>query len=237
MTNELVTIQPGELRFPFELKKQTSCSLQLVNNTESHVAFKVKTTSPKKYCVRPNTGVIEPKATCEVTVTMQAQKDAPPDYQCKDKFLVQSVIAPEGVTVKDITTEMFNKEAGRIVEENKLRVIYIPPSYPSVIQESSEEGTTVKASGLDNATAQGASPADQLPRDVGDLKSKYDHAMSAIAKLTEEKNSAIQQRQQLLNELEVLQKNNQGRNTTGFSFLFVCFVALIGIVIGYFFNS
>lgn len=39
-------------------------------------------------------------------VTMQAQKDAPPDMQCKDKFLLQSVVAPDGVTPKDITPEM-----------------------------------------------------------------------------------------------------------------------------------
>lgn len=37
---------------------------------------------------------------------MQAQKEAPPDMQCKDKFLVQSVIASIGATVKDITPEM-----------------------------------------------------------------------------------------------------------------------------------
>lgn len=39
-------------------------------------------------------------------VTMQAQKEAPPDMQCKDKFLVQSVAASYGTTVKDITPEM-----------------------------------------------------------------------------------------------------------------------------------
>ena len=39
-------------------------------------------------------------------VTMQAQKEAPLDMQCKDKFLLQSVIAPNGATVKDITAEM-----------------------------------------------------------------------------------------------------------------------------------
>ena len=39
-------------------------------------------------------------------VTMQAQKEAPPDMQCKDKFLLQSVIAEHGATTKDITSEM-----------------------------------------------------------------------------------------------------------------------------------
>lgn len=41
-----------------------------------------------------------------VVVTMQAQKDAPTEMQCKDKFLLQSVIAPPGATPKDITAEM-----------------------------------------------------------------------------------------------------------------------------------
>lgn len=63
---ELLTIGPLELKFAFELKKQISCSLQLSNKTENHVAFKVKTTNPKKYCVRPNTGIVLPRSTCDV---------------------------------------------------------------------------------------------------------------------------------------------------------------------------
>lgn len=37
---------------------------------------------------------------------MQAQKEAPPDMQCKDKFLLQSVVASPGATAKDMTPEM-----------------------------------------------------------------------------------------------------------------------------------
>jgi len=37
---------------------------------------------------------------------MQGQKEAPPDMQCKDKFLLQSVVASPGATAKDITPEM-----------------------------------------------------------------------------------------------------------------------------------
>lgn len=32
-------------------------------------ALQVKTTNPKKYCVRPNTGIVLPRATCDVTGT------------------------------------------------------------------------------------------------------------------------------------------------------------------------
>ncbi|KAB5526926.1 hypothetical protein DKX38_020773 [Salix brachista] len=66
-TGDLLNIHPTELKFPFELKKQSSCSMQLTNKSDKYVVFKVKTTNPKKYCVRPNTGVVMPGSTCRVT--------------------------------------------------------------------------------------------------------------------------------------------------------------------------
>lgn len=37
---------------------------------------------------------------------MQAQRAAPPDMLCKDKFLIQSTIVPSGITEEDITASM-----------------------------------------------------------------------------------------------------------------------------------
>ncbi|KAL2339084.1 hypothetical protein Fmac_013530 [Flemingia macrophylla] len=131
MTTELLQIEPAELRFIFELKKQTSCFLQLANTTHHYIAFKVKTTSPKKYCVRPNIGIINPNQKCDFSVTMQAQRTAPPDMQCKDKFLIQSTVVPFGTTEDHITSDMFAKDNGKYVEEKKLRVVLsYPPSAP-----------------------------------------------------------------------------------------------------------
>lgn len=98
----LITISPDELRFHFELEKQTFCDLKVLNNTENYVAFKVKTTSPKKYFVRPNTGVIHPWDSCIIRVTLQAQREYPPDMQCKDKFLLQSTIVGPNTDVDDL---------------------------------------------------------------------------------------------------------------------------------------
>lgn len=39
-------------------------------------------------------------------VTMQPQKEAPPNMKCKDKFLIQSIVAEPGATKNDITSEM-----------------------------------------------------------------------------------------------------------------------------------
>jgi len=129
MGQDLVEIHPRELQFTFEVKKQSSCTVHLVNKSNEYVAFKVKTTSPKRYCVRPNTGVILPRKTCEFTVTMQALRTAPPDMQLKDKFLVQTTVVPYGTSDEDLVPAFFSKETGRYIEESKLRVALVSASH------------------------------------------------------------------------------------------------------------
>ncbi|KAJ9190180.1 hypothetical protein P3X46_001408 [Hevea brasiliensis] len=152
-TGYVLSVEPQELQFPFELRKQISCSLHLLNKSENYVAFKVMTTNPKQYRVRPNAGVVPPRSTCDVIVTMQAQTEAAPDMQCKDKFLLRSVVASPGATAKDVNAEMFNKEAGHHVEECKLKVVYVaPPRPPSSVREGSEEGSSPRASVSDDGS-------------------------------------------------------------------------------------
>lgn len=231
-TGDLLNIQPTELKFPFELKKQSSCSMQLTNKTDQYVAFKVKTTNPKKYCVRPNAGVVLPGSSCSVTVTMQAQKEAPLDMQCKDKFLLQSVVAPNGTTAKDITAEMFNKEDGKVVEEIKLRVVYIPANPPSPVPEGSEEGSSPRASGLENGN-QGASMFDAVTRSAEEPKEKSSE-WSMVSKLTEEKTAAILQNQKLRQELELMRKEiNKSRSGGGLPLIVVVLIAILGALAGY----
>lgn len=43
-------------------------------------------------------------------VTMLAPKETPQDYQCKDKFLIQSVVVEEGTATKDIVSDMVYPE-------------------------------------------------------------------------------------------------------------------------------
>ncbi|WOH06821.1 hypothetical protein DCAR_0626249 [Daucus carota subsp. sativus] len=207
----LISIDPLELKFPLELKKQICCSFQLSNKSDKHVAFKVKTTNPKKYSVRPNNGIVLPRSQSNVTVTMQAQKEVPSDMQCNDKFLVQSVAAPVGATLKDITPEMFNKEAGNHVEECKLKVAYVsPPRPPSPVREESEEETS------ENTTA----------------------ANELISALTKEKQSIIQENNRLQQELKLLKRGPRRNNGSGgLSIYYVVLIALLGILLGCYISS
>lgn len=224
---ELLDIEPQELTFAFEPKKQISCTLQLSNKTENHVAFKVKTTNPKKYCVRPNTGIVAPKSTSNIIVTMQAQKETPSDMQCKDKFLLQSVVTSPGATTKDISAEMFDKAAGRLVEECKLKVVYVPPPQPpSPVPEGSEEGSSPRASVLDRSGSDFSTFART------ELQDKSAEEKALVSKLLDEKVRAMEQNKKLRQELELLRRDGNKRGG-GVSFLFVIIVGLIGIVLGF----
>ncbi|KAL5574648.1 hypothetical protein UlMin_016347 [Ulmus minor] len=113
----------------------------------------VKTTNPKKYCVRPNIGIVLPRSTCNVIVatlnpfflfTMQAQKEAPSDMQYKDKFLLQIVKVNDGRNAKDINAEMF-------------KVVYVSPPQPlSLVAEGSEEGSSLRGSVSENGHVNGS---------------------------------------------------------------------------------
>jgi len=43
--------------------------MSLKNPSEKKVAFKIKTTAPKRYCVRPNCGELAPKEKAEISGT------------------------------------------------------------------------------------------------------------------------------------------------------------------------
>uniref|UniRef100_M8BMJ8 Vesicle-associated membrane protein/synaptobrevin-binding protein n=1 Tax=Aegilops tauschii TaxID=37682 RepID=M8BMJ8_AEGTA len=200
-SKELLGIEPLELRFPFEFMKQISCSMELTNRTDDYLAFKVKTTSPKKYCVRPNSGIVPPRSTSSVVVTMQALKQAPPDMQCKDKFLVQSAVVTEGTAVKDITGEMM--QATRESDEPPLSSVSILTSSAVFLAHKEPSEITTETSPL-------------------------------ISRLTEERNSAIQQNNKLREELDLVRREISKQNGNGgFPLVFVVAVALLGILLGY----
>uniref|UniRef100_A0A7N0VLY5 MSP domain-containing protein n=1 Tax=Kalanchoe fedtschenkoi TaxID=63787 RepID=A0A7N0VLY5_KALFE len=217
---ELLGIEPQELKFNFEVKKQISTTLQLSNKTDHYVAF-------KKYSVRPNAGIVLPRSTSDIIVTMQAQKEVPVELQSKDKFLLQSVIAPDGSTPKDISPEMFSKEAGNNVEECKLRVVYVVPQRTSPIPEGSDEGSSPKGSASDNGNSNGFA--------VTRAFTESQEMSNEEKKLAEEVEKALQENRRLRQELEQL-RLSASKKTGGISFTVMILVAIFSIILGYLLN-
>ncbi|KAH7659270.1 Vesicle-associated membrane-protein-associated protein [Dioscorea alata] len=212
---QLISVYPEELSFEFELGKPAYCDLKVVNNTEHHVAFKVKTTSPRKYFVRPNTSVVQPWDACTITVTLQAQKEYPPDMRCNDKFLLQSTKVPPITDVDELPPETFNKEGDKVVQELKLKVIY---KAPTQLNDGNSEET-----GLTGAPRGSRQGSDSI-------------SIQAVQRLKSERDAILQQNQQLQRELDMFRRRKGRRNDAGFSLTFSAFAGLVGLMLGFILN-
>ncbi|APA12333.1 hypothetical protein SS1G_10640 [Sclerotinia sclerotiorum 1980 UF-70] len=123
-----VEIDSQELGFHRPFTSEVSQTLRIRNPNHTPVGFKVKTTAPKQYCVRPNSGKLEPGRSIDVTVLLQAMKEEPPlDAKCRDKFLVQSVeITPDKEFV-DSPSNHVDRAEKKDIQEKKIRVVFLPP--------------------------------------------------------------------------------------------------------------
>uniref|UniRef100_A0AAF5PG10 Major sperm protein n=1 Tax=Wuchereria bancrofti TaxID=6293 RepID=A0AAF5PG10_WUCBA len=128
-TAQVLSIEPtSELVFKGPFNDVVTCQMRLTNPTERQVCFKVKTTAPKQYCVRPNSGVLSPGETCNVAVMLQpfdASSNVEMEHT-KHKFLIQSVYAPPGnLSLGNIWK---NAQPSELMD-SKLRVVFeYPPA-------------------------------------------------------------------------------------------------------------
>lgn len=84
----LVLDPANELKFRGPFDDYVSVSLTIRNPTPKRIAFKIKTTAPKRYCVKPNSGVLDPEQTMKVNVLLQPFI-YDPNEKNKHKFMVQ----------------------------------------------------------------------------------------------------------------------------------------------------
>ncbi|KAG8704890.1 phosphatidylinositol-binding protein scs2, partial [Ceratobasidium sp. 394] len=122
-----VQLNPSkELGFNRPLTQIARRTLTITNYNLQPIVFKVKTTAPKHYCVRPNSGTIEPGGSTDVQVLMQAMREDPPlSDKCKDKFLVQSMIFTplmQSKPVRDIW-KFDEKEGAPLIHQQKIKVV------------------------------------------------------------------------------------------------------------------
>ncbi|XP_064599089.1 vesicle-associated membrane protein/synaptobrevin-binding protein-like [Liolophura sinensis] len=146
---------PNELRFRGPFTDVVTANLTLTNPTMSRVCFKVKTTAPKRYCVRPNSGLLEPGKAVSVAVMLQPF-DYDPNEKNKHKFMVQTMIAPDG---KIENQEALWKDApAEKLMDSKLKCVFEMPV--DMNNANNEEITKQVIS--DRQTLPKANPADPV---------------------------------------------------------------------------
>lgn len=142
--NSSVILEPADsLSFRLEPQTAPQAVLTIRNVSDDRkIAFKVKTTRPMRYLVRPNQGMLGPNGTSSVMVILQ-QKDCeellrldPSERQLSnDKFLVQSIYVDDSFyelvktkSTKEMADELTNMWAHtdkRSLSNKKLRCRFV----------------------------------------------------------------------------------------------------------------
>uniref|UniRef100_V9KQX8 Vesicle-associated membrane protein-associated protein B n=1 Tax=Callorhinchus milii TaxID=7868 RepID=V9KQX8_CALMI len=120
----LILEPPIELKFKGPFTDVVTTNLKLKNPTDKRVCFKVKTTAPRRYCVRPNSGIIDPGSTVTVSVMLQPF-DYDPNEKSKHKFMVQSMFAPPEIQDMEAVWKEAKPED---LMDSKLRCVFELPS-------------------------------------------------------------------------------------------------------------
>ncbi|KHN93880.1 Vesicle-associated membrane protein [Metarhizium album ARSEF 1941] len=197
-----VDILPLELNFTRPFTIEVSRTLTIRNTSSSPLAFKVKTTAPKQYCVRPNAGRIEPGSAFDVTVLLQAMKQDPPlDAKCRDKFLVQCAPITSDKDFSSIASVLESADRATLVER-KIRVNWLAangedaqgpaasalstPSKPSAVNgatETPDAPRTFSSPGDDAHSTTIAAPPPYTPDDAAaeETDDKLERPKSAVS--------------------------------------------------------
>ncbi|GMH34139.1 hypothetical protein BSKO_01973 [Bryopsis sp. KO-2023] len=153
-------------------------TLSLYNPTDERLAFKVKTTSPERYCVRPCTGVLDPDNSLDLQVILRAFDSVPVDMEgCFDKFLVQST--PVGAQDSTVTPEMFDGSRAGAISETLLNVTLSHRQNPVLLGrflDSAEDSVGPIERNEDTVTEFNAWPQGSTERSPGAQLDQY-HTM------------------------------------------------------------
>lgn len=124
----LIDISPDVLEYKPPFTTQSTEYATITNNSAQPVVFKVKTTAPKFYCVRPNAAVVQPGESLQVQVILLGlTKEPAPDFKCRDKFLVITLPAPYDLgnrQVADVWHELESEFKHQAVSK-KIKVRYL----------------------------------------------------------------------------------------------------------------
>lgn len=121
----ILEISPEDKLFftgPFTEISKTHITLK--NATFKSIIFKIKTTEPKKYCVRPNQGIIGPQDSATATVILQPlDEELLSSSQGQHKFQILHTLKDDDVSLKSIE-ELWLSANHALVFHHKLRCYF-----------------------------------------------------------------------------------------------------------------
>ncbi|CAK7909873.1 vesicle-associated membrane protein-associated protein Scs2p [[Candida] anglica] len=238
-------ISPSVLEFSGSFTQPTTEYLSLTNTSDTPLAYKVKTTAPKLYCVRPNASIIEPGATVKISIILQGfSQPLPEDYKCKDKFLLVTLPCPELVDATKVSDHWSSLEAqfkSKMVSK-KLRVNYVIGEASSSSSGAAAGAAVPQGTPLKNSTnasdvsesaaaASGIVAAAQIEKSqpTSDLQKDLDESVSKINDLSEKLDTNASS----TSSTTTATTTSTDAPVSGFSLPFAVILILIAFILGW----
>lgn len=226
----LISLAPSsELNFSLGVEGESTVVLNITNVSSKRVIFKVKTTQPNFYLVRPNQQIVDVGSTEAIVIALtesERKKVLAGVREGKDfdldshRFLIQNKILEDERfgSLNDIPAANRSEEFSRLWSAAKderpnlkLRVKYTYPDFDKPKSSSATRGATVSANvealrsrlarpqSLPDGDA-GASDPDTVFSELLSLKEKYDTIVEYTVHLTAERDSIVTQFEDLQRE-------------------------------------
>ncbi|XP_011494724.1 PREDICTED: vesicle-associated membrane protein-associated protein A-like [Ceratosolen solmsi marchali] len=186
---QVLIIEPqNELRFrgPFTGTPIASY-LKLKNQTsDQKIYFKIKTTVPRKYCVRPNSGLIKAKEECEVAVCLQPYNFDPKE-KSKHKFMVQTYTVPEDDPDENVQEIWKDIKSDKFVD-TKLKCIFENSGSTSTISKA-KRTSKPDLNSTDGKSKINDDGLKSSPKAMNEVEEKFLQASQEVNRLRLEENN------------------------------------------------
>ena len=226
-SKKFIELDPPQLLIfqrPFNV--QRTRTLKVKNITDSTIVFKVKTTAPNNYIVIPNCGEVKVGEIRNVEIKRNiSNEEFPPDFKCKDKFLVQSMkIDDQEISrfndPKELQGYLMSKfqeidkqkkinpgDVKQILGEDRLTCVYQLPNESSAIPEAGSEELGSSRESLSNTVDTTANvtalPANVTASTLAATKPANEDELAAAREKIKELQQALKgyQQDQLIQDL------------------------------------
>ncbi|XP_030639859.1 vesicle-associated membrane protein-associated protein B-like [Chanos chanos] len=182
--DQVLLLEPQhELKFRGPFTDVVTATLKLSNPTDRNVCFKVKTTAPRRYCVRPNSGIIDAGTSINVSVMLQPF-DYDPNEKSKHKFMVQSMLAPPNMGDME---GVWKEAKPEDLMDSKLRCVFeLPAENEKAHDNESSKGLSSSVSKLEASSLPKSSSASLDDGEVKKIMEECKRLQVEVQRLREE---------------------------------------------------
>ena len=208
-----ITMTPSIVRTG-PMNEILTCQLKLTNSSERKVVFKVKTTAPKRYCVRPNNGIVDGKSTTTILVMLQpADWDTGAADKSKHKFMVQTAYAPVDTDSIDLDS-IWKTTPSESITDFKLKCVFDHTSSTAVSSPPTSNTPPSNLKGFNHEASPAKSDTSswtgsQTDQDnLSQLNVSSSHVTSSFGDTDVQKDKILDENKKLKAEVKKLRQDN-----------------------------